>query len=87
MDVYPSVLSGTRRFVEVVFSLTNRTTDVVERLFTRVDVTEQFPFLVTKLSLHSISARNFEIKTEGGNNERGQASRFYGRSVSWCGEE
>jgi len=50
VDVRPSMLSGTRRIVEVVFSVTNRTTDVVEKFFTRVDVTEQFPFLVTKMS-------------------------------------
>jgi hypothetical protein len=50
VDVRPSALSGTRRIVDVVFSFTNRATDVVEKLFTRVDVTEQFPFLVTKLS-------------------------------------
>jgi hypothetical protein len=36
--------------VEVVFSFTNRNTDVVEKQFVRVDVTEEFPFLVTKLS-------------------------------------
>ncbi len=50
VDVVPSPLSGTRRVVEVIFSYTNRTTDVTEKLFTRVDVTEEFPFLVTKLS-------------------------------------
>jgi len=30
--------------------LTGRTTDVVEKFFARVDVTKQFPFLVTKMS-------------------------------------
>jgi hypothetical protein len=50
VEVRPSALSGTRRIVEVIFSFTNRATDVVEKSFTRVDVTEQFPFLVTKLS-------------------------------------
>jgi hypothetical protein len=50
VEVRPSALSGTRRIVDVVFSFTNRATDVVEKMFTRVDVTEQFPFLVTKLS-------------------------------------
>jgi hypothetical protein len=29
---------------------TNRNTSVVQKFFVRVDVTEQFPFLVTKLS-------------------------------------
>ena len=36
--------------MEVIFSFTNRQTDVIEKFFTRVDVTEEFPFLVTKMS-------------------------------------
>jgi len=48
--VVPSSLSGTRNLVDVVFSYTNRSSDVVEKFFTRVDVTDEFPFLVTKLS-------------------------------------
>jgi PatG C-terminal len=50
VDVRPSPLSGTRRIMEVIFSFTNRQTDVTEKFFTRVDVTEEFPFLVTKIS-------------------------------------
>jgi hypothetical protein len=50
VDVLASPLSGTRRIVDVVFSFTNRATDVVEKRFARVDVTEEFPFLVTKMS-------------------------------------
>ena len=50
VDVRPSALSATRQIVEVVLSFVNRTTDVVDKSFVRVDVTEQFPFLVTKLS-------------------------------------
>ena len=50
VTVRPSSLSGTRNIVEVIFSYTNRTTDVTEKFFVRVDVTEEFPFLVTKLS-------------------------------------
>jgi hypothetical protein len=50
VDVNPSPLSGTRNIVEVVFSYTNRSTDYTEKWFVRVDVTEEFPFLVTKLS-------------------------------------
>jgi cyclic patellamide precursor peptide PatG len=50
LDVQPSPLSGPRNVVDVIFSFTNRSTDVVEKWFTRVDVTEEFPFLVTKLS-------------------------------------
>src|SRR6266568_6140678 len=48
--VRPSSLSGVRNIVDVIFSYTNRNTDVTEKFFVRVDVTEEFPFLVTKLS-------------------------------------
>jgi hypothetical protein len=50
VDVQPSALSGTRTIVEVIFTFTNRNTDVNEQFFVRVDVTEEFPFLVTKMS-------------------------------------
>jgi hypothetical protein len=50
VDVLPSLLNGTRTVVDVIFSFTNRNTDVVDKFFTRVDVTEEFPFLVTKMS-------------------------------------
>jgi hypothetical protein len=50
LEVRPSPLSGTRKIVEVIFSYTNRSTDVTEKFFVRVDVTEEFPFLHTKLS-------------------------------------
>jgi hypothetical protein len=50
LDVSPSALSGVRKVVDVIFSFTNRNTDVTEKFFCRVDVTEEFPFLVTKLS-------------------------------------
>jgi len=50
LEVRTSPLSGTRKIVEVIFSYTNRGTDVMEKLFVRVDVTEEFPFLHTKLS-------------------------------------
>jgi hypothetical protein len=46
----PSRLSSTRSIVDVIFAFVNRHTDVTEKFFTRVDVTEEFPFLVTKLS-------------------------------------
>lgn len=45
-----SRLSGVRRIVDVIFAYTNRVTDVTEKVFVRVDVTEAFPFLVSKLS-------------------------------------
>jgi hypothetical protein len=50
LEVRTSPLSGTRKIVEVIFSYTNRGTDVTEKFFVRVDVAEEFPFLVTKLS-------------------------------------
>jgi hypothetical protein len=50
VETRPSALSATRNIVEVVFSFTNRNTDFTEKSFVRVDVTEEFPFLVTKLS-------------------------------------
>src|SRR5271166_1943253 len=45
-----SPLSRTKKILDVIFSYTNRNTDVTEKFFVRVDVTELFPFLVTKLS-------------------------------------
>jgi hypothetical protein len=50
VNARPSALSGTRKILEVVFSYTNRNTDVVDKQFVRVDVSDEFPFLVTKLS-------------------------------------
>jgi hypothetical protein len=50
MEVRPSTLSSTRKIVDVIFCYTNRNTDFTEKFFVRVDVSEEFPFLVTKLS-------------------------------------
>ena len=50
IDVLPSPLSGTRNVFDVVFSFTDRATDVVSKYFVRVDVTECFPFLVSKMA-------------------------------------
>jgi hypothetical protein len=50
IEVRASPLSSTRKLVDVIFSYTNRKTDVVEKWSVRVDVTEEFPFLATKLS-------------------------------------
>lgn len=50
VTVRTSRLALVRNIVDVVFSFTNRETDVTESYFVRVDVTEEFPFLVTKLS-------------------------------------
>jgi PatG C-terminal len=48
--IQKSTLSGARQMLDVIFSYTNRNTDVVDKCFVRVDVTDEFPFLVTKLS-------------------------------------
>jgi len=50
VEVRPSRLSGVRRIVDVIFSFTHRQTGVTEKFFVRVDVTEEFPFLVTRLT-------------------------------------
>jgi hypothetical protein len=50
LEVRPSPLSSTRKIVEVIFPTQIRSTDVTEKSFVRVDVTEEFPFLHTKLS-------------------------------------
>ena len=50
LEVRPSPLSGTRNILDVILSFTNRNTDFTEKSFVRVDVTEEFPFLVTKMS-------------------------------------
>ena len=50
VEVRPSRLSGARKIVSVIFSYTNRETDVTEKFFVRVDVSEEFPFMVTKMA-------------------------------------
>jgi PatG Domain len=50
VEVRPSPLSSTRKIMDCIFSYTNRNTDHTEKYFVRCDVTEEFPFLVTKLS-------------------------------------
>jgi hypothetical protein len=50
VEARPSLLSGARRIVDVIFGYTNRTTDVISKFRVRVDVTDEFPFLVSKLS-------------------------------------
>jgi hypothetical protein len=50
VEVRPSPLSGTRKIVDVIFAYTDRKTDFTEKFCVRVDVTEEFPLLVTKLS-------------------------------------
>jgi hypothetical protein len=50
IETRTSRLSGGRNIQDVIFSYTSRRTDVTEKFFVRVDVTEEFPFLITKLS-------------------------------------
>jgi len=54
VDVRPSALNGVRNVVDVIFSFTNRATDVVEKQFLRVDVTEEFPFMVTRIAPYHV---------------------------------
>jgi hypothetical protein len=42
VEVRPWPLSGTRKTVDAIFSYTHRQTDVTEKFFVRVDVTEEF---------------------------------------------
>ena len=50
VEVRPSRLSTIRRIVDVIFTYTHRNTDVAEKQLARVDVTDEFPFLTTRLS-------------------------------------
>jgi len=50
VEVRPSPLSSTRNIVDIIFAYTNRNSDFTEKFCVRCDVTEEFPFLVTKLS-------------------------------------
>jgi hypothetical protein len=50
VEVRPSPLSSTRKIVDVIFVYTNRKTDFTDKFNVRVDVTEEFPFLVAKIS-------------------------------------
>jgi hypothetical protein len=50
VEVRPSRLRGVRSVVDVILSYRHRQTDVVDKSFVRVDVTEEFPFLVSKLA-------------------------------------
>jgi len=50
VEVRRSPLSAARNVVDVIFSFTNRTTDVTDKTFVGVDVTDEFPFLFRKLS-------------------------------------
>jgi hypothetical protein len=49
LDTAKPAMTDGRDLVDLVFSFTDRKTGVVDRYFTTVDVTGQFPFLVNKL--------------------------------------
>jgi PatG C-terminal len=49
VEVRLSPLSGTRKIVDVIFAYTNRNSDFEEKFYVRVDVTEEFPFLVATM--------------------------------------
>jgi hypothetical protein len=49
-DAQPCPVSGARTVVDVVFSYTSRQTNFTEKSAVRVDVTDEFPFLVTGLT-------------------------------------
>lgn len=49
IDVRFSGLSGTRKIVDVIFSYENRANRAVQKWFVRVDVAEEFPFLVSPM--------------------------------------
>jgi hypothetical protein len=49
VDVRPSRLSGTRKIVDVIFSYESRDRKALQKWFVRVDVTEEFPFLVSPM--------------------------------------
>lgn len=50
VEARPSPLSDTYKIVDVIFAYTNRNNDFTEKFYVRVDVTEEFPFLRTKMS-------------------------------------
>lgn len=50
VNVIPARMGSVRNVVDVIFAFVNRTTDVVEKSVVRVDVTEEFPFLLQKIS-------------------------------------
>jgi PatG C-terminal len=49
VEVRMSPLSATRKIVDVIFSYENRANRATQKWFARVDVTEEFPFLVSPL--------------------------------------
>ena len=52
LEVRPWRLSVARRIVEVVFAFTHRKNEFAEKYSTRVDVNDEFPFLVSKMAVY-----------------------------------
>lgn len=50
VEVRPSRLSGPRKLLDVIFTFTERTAGVDAKFYCRIDVTEEFPFLASKLA-------------------------------------
>jgi len=50
VETRPSTLGADRKIVDVILSYMAKNTGVTEKWFARVDVTEEFPFLVSALS-------------------------------------
>lgn len=50
VNAITSRLNDSHKIISVVFSFTNRESGTVEKYFVRVDVSREFPFLVTKMS-------------------------------------
>jgi hypothetical protein len=73
VDVRPSLLSGTRKLLDVIFAFTNRNTDFTEKFFVRVDVTEEFPFLVTKCR------RTLTVEPESKKETRNERQEYHAR--------
>ncbi len=58
VSVRSSRLTGARKITDVIFTYTHRQTDVSEKYFVRVDVTEEFPFLMNKMSPYYVYDQN-----------------------------
>lgn len=50
IETRPSRIGAGRRVIDVILVFTDRNNEFVEKWFMRVDVTEEFPFVVTKMS-------------------------------------
>jgi cyclic patellamide precursor peptide PatG len=49
IEVRPSLLSGTQKIVDVIFSYENRANRALQKWFCRVDVTNEWPYLVSPI--------------------------------------